>query len=57
MIKIEVHRGERWTLELGRMGRMFEQAGWEAPKATEFMFCASPSRPLISFMVLGSFHV
>nr|XP_018999326.1 uncharacterized protein I203_08102 [Kwoniella mangroviensis CBS 8507]OCF62787.1 hypothetical protein I203_08102 [Kwoniella mangroviensis CBS 8507] len=38
VIKIEVHRGERWTLEPGRMARAFEQAGWEAPKATDFLF-------------------
>ncbi|OCF33813.1 hypothetical protein I316_04525 [Kwoniella heveanensis BCC8398] len=38
VVKIEVHRGERWTLESGRMAKMFEQAGWEAPKATEFLF-------------------
>ncbi|WRT64546.1 uncharacterized protein IL334_001478 [Kwoniella shivajii] len=38
VIKIEVHRGERWTLEPGRMAKAFEQAGWEAPKATEFLF-------------------
>jgi hypothetical protein len=41
VIKIEVHRGERWTLESGRMERAFEQAGWEAPKATHFLFCES----------------
>lgn len=40
VIKIEVHRGERWTLEPGRMEGMFEQAGWEPPKATEFLFCS-----------------
>lgn len=39
VVKIEVHRGERWTLEPGRMQKAFEQAGWEAPKATEFLFC------------------
>lgn len=39
VVKIEVHRGERWTLEPGRMQRVFRQAGWEAPKATEFLFC------------------
>lgn len=39
VIKIEVHRGERWTLEKGRMSKVFEQAGWEAPKATDFLFC------------------
>ncbi|WVQ79814.1 3-O-alpha-D-mannopyranosyl-alpha-D-mannopyranose xylosylphosphotransferase [Cryptococcus sp. DSM 104549] len=38
VVKIEVHRGERWTLEQGRMDRAFHQAGWEAPKATEFLF-------------------
>lgn len=38
VVKIEVHRGERWTLEPGRMQRVFRQAGWEAPKATEFLF-------------------
>ncbi|ODN79461.1 3-O-alpha-D-mannopyranosyl-alpha-D-mannopyranose xylosylphosphotransferase [Cryptococcus amylolentus CBS 6039] len=38
VVKIEVHRGERWTLENGRMQRAFEQAGWEAPKATEFLW-------------------
>ncbi|WWC86667.1 uncharacterized protein L201_001544 [Kwoniella dendrophila CBS 6074] len=38
VIKIEVHRGERWTLEPGRMARAFEQAGWDAPKATDFLF-------------------
>lgn len=42
VVKIEVHRGERWTLEPGRMQRAFEQAGWEAPKATEFLFCKLP---------------
>ena len=42
VIKIEVHRGERWTLERGRMAKIFEQAGWEAPQATEFLFCESP---------------
>jgi 3-O-alpha-D-mannopyranosyl-alpha-D-mannopyranose xylosylphosphotransferase len=41
VIKIEVHRGDRWTLEPGRMAKMFEQAGWGAPKATEFLFCKS----------------
>jgi len=39
VIEIEVHRGERWTLESGRMAKVFAQAGWEAPKATEFLFC------------------
>ncbi len=39
VIKIEVYRGERWTLENGRIGKVFEQAGWEAPKETEFLFC------------------
>lgn len=39
VIKIEVHRGERWTLEAGRMNKAFEQAGWEAPKASQFLFC------------------
>jgi len=39
VIKIEVHRGERWTLETGRMQKAFGQAGWESPKATEFLFC------------------
>ncbi|WWD21714.1 hypothetical protein CI109_106201 [Kwoniella shandongensis] len=38
VIKIEVHRGERWTLEQGRMDKGFEQAGWEPPKATEFLW-------------------
>ncbi|KAK8847626.1 hypothetical protein IAR55_005485 [Kwoniella newhampshirensis] len=38
VVKIEVHRGERWTLEPGRMDKVFEQAGWEAPKATDFLF-------------------
>lgn len=42
VVKIEVHRGERWTLEPGRMQKAFEQAGWEAPKATEFLFCKQP---------------
>lgn len=42
VVKIEVHRGERWTLEPGRMQKAFEQAGWEAPKATEFLFCKLP---------------
>jgi len=42
VIKIEIHRGERWTLEQGRMDSMFEQAGWEPPKATEFLFCRCP---------------
>ena len=40
VIKIEVHRGERWTLETGRMERVFEQVGWEPPKASQFVFCA-----------------
>jgi len=39
VVKIEVHRGDRWTLEKGRMDRTFEQAGWEPPKVTEFLFC------------------
>jgi 3-O-alpha-D-mannopyranosyl-alpha-D-mannopyranose xylosylphosphotransferase len=38
VIKIEVHRGERWTLEEDRMKAHFQGAGWEAPKATEFLF-------------------
>ncbi|WWC68199.1 uncharacterized protein I206_102122 [Kwoniella pini CBS 10737] len=38
VIKIEVHRGERWTLEPGRMSKVFEQVGWESPKATDFLF-------------------
>ncbi|WVR04824.1 hypothetical protein IAU60_001836 [Kwoniella sp. DSM 27419] len=38
VVKIEVQRGERWTLEPGRMGKVLEQAGWEAPKATDFLF-------------------
>lgn len=36
--KIEVHRGERWTLEEGRVAGAFEQAGWDTPKATDFLF-------------------
>ena len=42
VVKIEVHLGERWTLEEGRMHKVFAQAGWEAPKATEFLFCELP---------------
>ncbi|EIW71073.1 hypothetical protein TREMEDRAFT_67553 [Tremella mesenterica DSM 1558] len=38
VIKIEVHKGERWTIEEGRMEKLFLQAGWEAPKQTEFLF-------------------
>jgi 3-O-alpha-D-mannopyranosyl-alpha-D-mannopyranose xylosylphosphotransferase len=38
VIKIEIHRGERWTLEEERMKSHFEGAGWEPPKATEFLF-------------------
>ncbi|ORY21754.1 hypothetical protein BCR39DRAFT_553054 [Naematelia encephala] len=38
VIKIEVHRGDRWTLEDGRMQKVFEQVGWEGPKATTFLF-------------------
>lgn len=38
VIKIEIHRGERWTLEEERMNSHFEGAGWEPPKATEFLF-------------------
>lgn len=38
VIKIEVHLGERWTLEEDRMKAHFQGAGWEAPKATEFLF-------------------
>lgn len=42
--EIEVHRGERWTLERDRFRRVFEQAGWEPPKATDFVFCESPAQ-------------
>lgn len=38
VIKIEIHKGERWTLEEDRMKSHFQGAGWEAPKATEFLF-------------------
>jgi 3-O-alpha-D-mannopyranosyl-alpha-D-mannopyranose xylosylphosphotransferase len=38
-MKIEVHKGDRWTLEPERIERVLEQAGWEAPKASEFLFC------------------
>jgi 3-O-alpha-D-mannopyranosyl-alpha-D-mannopyranose xylosylphosphotransferase len=43
VMKIEVHKGDRWTLEPERMERVLEQAGWEAPKASEFLFCKSTS--------------
>ncbi len=46
VIKIEVHRGERWTLEPERMERMFDQAGWEPPKATQFVFCKFRFKPI-----------
>jgi len=46
VIKIEVHRGERWTLERGRMQKAFGQAGWESPKATEFLFCGFTQKTL-----------
>lgn len=36
---IEVHRGERWTLEDDRVRDIFEGAGWASPKATQYMFC------------------
>lgn len=39
VVKIEVHKGERWTLEPGRMEKAFQHAGWEAPMATEMLFC------------------
>ena len=42
VIKVEVQRGERKTLEKGRMENNFRQAGWEAPKATQMLFCESP---------------
>lgn len=37
--KIEVHLDDRCTLEHGRMEKVFEQTGWEAPKATDLLFC------------------
>jgi 3-O-alpha-D-mannopyranosyl-alpha-D-mannopyranose xylosylphosphotransferase len=39
VVKIEVHKHERWTLEPERLEKTFEHAGWEAPKATEMLFC------------------
>lgn len=42
VIKIEVHRGARDTLNPERLRRNFAQAGWEAPKATEMLFCEHP---------------
>jgi hypothetical protein len=36
---VDICRGERWTLEPGRMEKAFQHAGWEAPMATEMLFC------------------
>lgn len=36
--EVEVHRGERRTLEKARMEMNFDQAGWEKPKRTTFDF-------------------
>ena len=41
VVRIDVRRAERWTLEPGRVEKIFEQAGWEAPKASRFLFCES----------------
>ncbi|KAL1407040.1 Xanthine phosphoribosyltransferase 1 [Vanrija albida] len=38
VVQIEVYRGPRWTLERARMNSNFDRAGWEAPKATEFLW-------------------
>ena len=39
--QIEVHKGARSTLRDWRMEHHFERAGWEPPKATQMVFCAS----------------
>lgn len=36
--EVEVHRAERKTLDIFRMARIFQQAGWERPKRTTFDF-------------------
>lgn len=43
VVKIEVHKGERWTLEKERMTGVFDNANWDAPKASEMLFCELPS--------------
>lgn len=37
--RLEIHRGERWTLEEERMSANFHNLGWEAPKETSFQWC------------------
>jgi 3-O-alpha-D-mannopyranosyl-alpha-D-mannopyranose xylosylphosphotransferase len=36
--QIEVHRGERWTTKKDRLKEVFAQAGWDAPKVTNYLF-------------------
>jgi 3-O-alpha-D-mannopyranosyl-alpha-D-mannopyranose xylosylphosphotransferase len=55
VVKIEVHRGERWTMERDRMTSNFENAGWEPPKNTEMLWCRFlTSVPLVIKIALSS---
>lgn len=38
VVKIEIHRGARWTTEQERMTAAFEDAGWEPPLNTELLW-------------------
>lgn len=38
VVSLEIHRGERWTLEAERVVGNFDNLGWEAPKETQFLW-------------------
>lgn len=40
--QMEVHRGERWTMRNDRVQEVFGQAGYGAPKSTDYLFCECP---------------
>lgn len=44
VVKIEVHKSLRLTLEANRLQQNFAYAGWQAPTATEMLFCESPCK-------------
>lgn len=34
-----VHRGERYTLEMSRISNTFSSAGWPPPQVAKYLFC------------------
>lgn len=49
VVKIEVHRGERWTLESKRIVSVLSNAGWEPPKSSKYLWCKSIRVSFLAF--------